>query len=68
MPAKVNDHPGTEQDRSADPPRQPGHRHRHRKLTTVIGRNPSPAWKAVNPSTPCISWVVKKKKPIIAPR
>ena len=38
------------------------------KLTAVIGRNPRPAWKAVKPRTSCISWVVKKKKPIIAPR
>jgi len=37
------------------------------KLTAVIGRNPSPAWNAVKPNTFCISWVVKKKKPIIAP-
>jgi hypothetical protein len=38
------------------------------KLTADIGRNPTPACSAVKPKTSCISWVVKKKNPIMAPR
>ena len=68
IPARVSATPATSGGASPNRRATRGKAVATAKLTTVIGRNPRPAWKAVKPRTPCMSRVVKKKKPIIAPR